>query len=57
MLFIKQKEKPKNFILNKPYWIIMKRANSLNSYFILGVRNLQLMDVKKNKSNRLIFLL
>ncbi len=57
MLFIKQKEKPKNFILNKPYWIIMKRANSLNPYFILGVRNLQLMDVKKNKSNRLIFLL
>ncbi|MCF7795140.1 hypothetical protein K9M50_02175 [Patescibacteria group bacterium] len=36
-------EKPKNFILDKPYWVIMKRKNSKNPYFILGVNNVELM--------------
>ena len=33
----------KNFILDKPYWIVMKRQNSGNPYFILGVNNTALM--------------
>ncbi|MFA5995419.1 MAG: hypothetical protein WCW27_06760 [Patescibacteria group bacterium] len=37
-------EKPKNLILNKPYWVIMQRENSSNPYFILGVNNTELMD-------------
>lgn len=36
--------KPRNFILNKPYWVVMKRANSENPYFILGVNNTELME-------------
>ncbi|MEA3295562.1 MAG: hypothetical protein U9Q27_00240, partial [Patescibacteria group bacterium] len=39
-------EKPKNFILDKPYWAIMKRADSQNPYFILGVNNVELMEIK-----------
>jgi len=39
-------EKPKNFILNKPYWVVMKRADSQNPYFILGVNNVELMEVE-----------
>jgi hypothetical protein len=35
--------KPRKFILNKPYWIIMKRTNSQNPYFILGINNTELM--------------
>jgi hypothetical protein len=37
-------EKPKNFILNKPYWVVMQRKNSSNPYFILGVNNTELME-------------
>ncbi|MGB3938303.1 MAG: hypothetical protein WBK79_00685 [Candidatus Cloacimonas acidaminovorans] len=36
--------KPKNLILDKPYWVIMKRANSNNPYFILGVGDTKLMQ-------------
>jgi hypothetical protein len=35
--------KPKNLILDKPYWLIMKRTNSQNPYFLLGVENTELM--------------
>jgi hypothetical protein len=38
--------KIKNFILDKPYWVIMKRADSQNPYFILGVNNTELMGVE-----------
>ncbi len=41
-------EKPKNFILDKPYWVVMKRADSQNPYFILGVNNVELMEKFKN---------
>ncbi len=33
----------KIMILNKPYWVLMKRFDSNNPYFILGVNNTQLM--------------
>ncbi|MFZ5391926.1 MAG: hypothetical protein ACOZAR_01900 [Patescibacteria group bacterium] len=36
--------KPKNLILNKPFWIIMKRTSSQNPYFILGVNNEKIME-------------
>jgi hypothetical protein len=36
-------ETPKKLILNKPYWIIMKRKDSQNPYFILGVNNTEIM--------------
>lgn len=39
------KKRPKYFILNKPYWIIMKRADSNNPYFILGVNNTEVMEL------------
>jgi len=41
-----RQEKPKNFILDKPYWIIMKRTDSKNPYFILGINNVELMEVE-----------
>jgi hypothetical protein len=34
----------RNFILNKPYWVIMQRKESSNPYFILGVRNVEFME-------------
>lgn len=43
---IRRPKKPKNFILDKPYWVIMKRADSKNPYFILGVNNTELMEIK-----------
>ncbi len=39
-----KQEKPKNFILDKPYWVAMQRKNSQNPYFILGVKNTELME-------------
>ena len=39
-------EKPKNFIMDKPYWVIMKKTDSENPYFILGVNNVELMESK-----------
>jgi hypothetical protein len=35
---------PRNFILNKPYWVIMQRTDSKNPYFILGINNTELME-------------
>lgn len=35
--------KPKLLILDKPYWVMMKRFDSNNPYFILGVNNTTLM--------------
>jgi len=34
---------PKIMILDKPYWVVMKRASSDHPYFLLGVNNHQLM--------------
>jgi hypothetical protein len=45
-LVVMEPEKPKNFILDKPYWVVMKRANSQNPYFLLGVNNIELMEAK-----------
>ncbi len=39
-------QKPKNFILDKPYWVVMQRKDSQNPYFILGVKNTGLMEKK-----------
>ncbi len=39
----KKEPKPRYFMLDKPYWIIMKRSNSSQPYFILGVNNTKLM--------------
>lgn len=36
-------KKPKNLLLDKPYWLIMQRRDSKNPYFILGVKNPELM--------------
>ncbi len=33
----------KSLELDKPFWVIMKRANSYNPYFVLGVKNSQIM--------------
>jgi hypothetical protein len=45
-LAMMEAEKPKNFILDKPYLVVMKRTDSQNPYFILGVNNAKLMDVE-----------
>ncbi len=39
-------EEPRHFVLDKPYWIIMKRKDSRVPYFLLGVNNVELMEVK-----------
>jgi hypothetical protein len=36
--------KIKKFIMDKPFWIVMKRADSTNPYFILGVNNEKIME-------------
>ena len=40
-----QPYQPKVMILDKPYWVVMKRASSDNPYFLLGVNNNQLMKL------------
>lgn len=40
----KEPIKLKNIVLDKPYWVILKRANSKNPYFILGINNTALME-------------
>ena len=39
-------EKPeiKKFILDKPFWVVMIRKNTQHPYFILGVKNIELME-------------
>ncbi len=39
--------KPKRLVLDKPYWVVMKRFDSNNPYFILGVNNDSLMKAGK----------
>jgi hypothetical protein len=39
-----QRPKVKRFILNKPFWVVMKRKDSRNPYFVLGVKNTELME-------------
>jgi hypothetical protein len=42
--------KPKSLILNKPFWIVMKRYNSKNPYFLLYVKNTEFMNlIEKTK--------
>ena len=38
---------PKQLKFNKPFWVIMKRTESKNPYFILGVNNTALMNIVK----------
>jgi len=35
----------RRFILDEPFWVIMKRAKSESPYFILGVNNTELMEL------------
>lgn len=42
--------KQKKFILDRPFWVVMKRKNSHNPYFILGVNNSELME-KRQETN------
>lgn len=39
-----RRPKIKRFILDKPFWVVMKREHSLYPYFVLGVRNTELME-------------
>jgi len=39
----KEPKKIKKLILDKPFWVIMKKSDSKNPYFILGVNNTELM--------------
>jgi len=41
---IAQRPKIKKFILDKPFWVVMKRRDSQHPYFILGVKNTELME-------------
>jgi len=36
---------PRNFILDEPFWMIMKRSGSDVPYFILGIQNTEFMEV------------
>jgi hypothetical protein len=40
-------DKRKIMMLDKPYWVVMKRFDSANPYFILGVNNTELMQKTK----------
>jgi hypothetical protein len=37
-------DRRKIMMLDKPYWVVMKRFDSTNPYFILGVNNTELMQ-------------
>ena len=39
-----EEPKIKEFILDEPFWVVMKRTNSSNPYFILGVNNENIME-------------
>lgn len=41
---ITQRPKIKRFILDKPFWVVMKRKDSQHPYFVLGVKNTELME-------------
>ncbi len=36
--------KVRKFILDKPFWVVMKKKNGGNPYFILGVKSAELME-------------
>ncbi len=36
--------KPRMFVLDKPFWVIMKKVGSSSPYFLLGVNNTNLME-------------
>jgi hypothetical protein len=38
---------PRQFVLDKPFWVIMKRKNAQVPFFILHVKNVELMKIKK----------
>jgi hypothetical protein len=42
-----EEKKIRSFRLDKPFWVIMKRRDSTRPYFILGVNNTEIMDVKE----------
>ncbi len=42
-----QRPKIKRFILDKPFWVVMKRRDSQYPYFTLGVKNTELMEKMK----------
>lgn len=35
---------PRYFVLDEPFWVVMKQRDSQNPYFILGVNNTELME-------------
>ncbi len=37
-------KKYKKFVMDEPFWVILKRKNSVNPYFILHVRNVDVME-------------
>jgi len=39
--------KVRRFILDKPFWVVMKRRDSQHPYFVLGVKNTELMEKMK----------
>jgi len=41
----------KRLLLNEPYWLVMKRADSNNPYFILGINNIELMEEENTSTN------
>ncbi len=41
-----QRPKIRRFILDKPFWVVMKRKNSQHPYFVLSVKNTELMEIK-----------
>lgn len=42
-----QMPKIRKFILDKPFWVVMKRKDSQHPYFLLGVKNTELMEKVK----------
>lgn len=42
-IMMEEKKIERKFFLNQPYWIIMKKKNSENPYFIVGVKNTKIM--------------
>jgi hypothetical protein len=38
-----RKPKIRKFILDKPFWVVMKRKNSQHPYFVVGVKNIELI--------------
>ncbi len=39
-------EKIRKFVLNKSFWIILKRKNSNNPYLMIGVNNTSTLSVR-----------